>query len=219
MGCDIHFYVECKEGEQWFSADEWTPNKYYEMYRESERPMTVEYERRMYTERNYDLFAILANVRNGRGFAGIKTGEGFKPIALPRGLPADVSPEVRGESDGWGEDGHSHSWLTVQELLDYDWDQSTTHTGVVDAANYLVWRHEGKPRAWAGDVAGTRVKHVSAEEIERAISFGHSEGLYTRVEWSEPYRRSVGRFLEETLPKLQAIGPADHTRIVFWFDN
>jgi len=29
--------------------------------------------------RNYDLFAILANVRNGHGFAGIKTGGGIRP--------------------------------------------------------------------------------------------------------------------------------------------
>lgn len=45
--------------------------------------------------RNYNLFSILANVRNGVGFAGCKTGEGFEPIAMPRGFPADASPAVK----------------------------------------------------------------------------------------------------------------------------
>lgn len=45
-------------------------------------------------DRNYDVFAILANVRNGTGFAGIKTSSGFDPIDTPRGLPDDLSAEV-----------------------------------------------------------------------------------------------------------------------------
>lgn len=40
--------------------------------------------------RSYNTFAMLADVRNGRGFAGIKTSDGFPVIHEPRGLPADV---------------------------------------------------------------------------------------------------------------------------------
>lgn len=39
--------------------------------------------------RHYQLFAVLADVRNGYGFAGVQTGEPVKPIAKPRGLPPD----------------------------------------------------------------------------------------------------------------------------------
>jgi len=35
-----------------------------------------------------------------------------------KGLPVDVSTEVCGISDEWGIDGHSHSYLTVKELID-----------------------------------------------------------------------------------------------------
>ena len=49
------------------------------------------------------LFAILAGVRNGYGFAGCDTGDGFRPIAPPRGLPGDVSPEVAEEARRWTE--------------------------------------------------------------------------------------------------------------------
>jgi hypothetical protein len=45
--------------------------------------------------RNYNLFSILADVRNGVGFAGCKAGEGFEPISMPRGFPVDASPSVK----------------------------------------------------------------------------------------------------------------------------
>ncbi len=38
---------------------------------------------------------------------------------MPKGLPDNVSIEVKTESDEWGIDGHSHSFLTLKELLDY----------------------------------------------------------------------------------------------------
>lgn len=46
--------------------------------------------------RSYNTFAMLADVRNGSGFAGIKTSDGFPVIHEPRGLPADLE---RDEND------------------------------------------------------------------------------------------------------------------------
>ena len=45
-------------------------------------------------DRNYDVFSILADVRNGYGFAGVRTSTGFDPIAPGRGLPSDLSKGV-----------------------------------------------------------------------------------------------------------------------------
>ena len=66
--------------------------------------------------RDYDLFAKMANVRNYNG---------VEPISKPRGLPSDVSKTVAGISEAWDVDGHSHSWLTLDEvrsLLDHGAD-------------------------------------------------------------------------------------------------
>lgn len=121
MGCDVHFYVEVKKDGAWQSADRWKnqadagENAYYD----------VDYDERFYTSRNYNLFAILADVRNGYGFAGITTGEGFKPIDEPRGVPNDASNEYKAIVKQWDGDGHSHSYFTVAELLAYDWTQKT----------------------------------------------------------------------------------------------
>src|SRR4051794_16548380 len=111
MGCDIHFYVEKKdENGNWQSADAWETEDGYDC-------PSIPYKKRFYSGRNYDLFGILADVRNGRGFAGVKTGDGFVPIAEPRGLPDDASPKIKADCDRWGVDGHSHSYLSLSELL------------------------------------------------------------------------------------------------------
>src|SRR5262249_2591595 len=155
---------------------------------------------------NYNLFGILANVRNGSGFAGCDTGDGFVPISVPRGLPGDVSDEVRAETNRWGEDGHSHSWFTVAELLAYDWTQTTRLRGFVSAVNYYEWnrwrRQEGEgPDSYSGDIWGAGIEKVSEDEIRRrieALTGGDwrrqedkvKEGLakvFCQVEWEQPY--------------------------------
>src|SRR5262249_46209472 len=132
MGCDIHFYVEKQVNGAWYSADKWAPNE--DAGDEGEPILALAYKNRFYSDRNYNLFGILANVRNGSGFAGCDTGDGFVPISEPRGIPDDVSKEVKAEADRWDGDGHSHSWLTVTELMAYDWTQTTKLRGYVSAA-------------------------------------------------------------------------------------
>lgn len=113
MGCDIHLFVETRNHD----TGAWELR--------SDAP-------RLH-HRNYAVFAILANQRNG---------EGFTPISEPRGLPPDVSnalaaihandvaeepDESKEDADGeaygdyWVGD-HSFSWLTLAELL--EWRQS-----------------------------------------------------------------------------------------------
>ena len=119
MGCDIHFYVETQnENGEWVSADRWTKDDDGETY--------VAFQDAFYPGRNYNLFSILADVRNGIGFAGVKTGDGFEPISMPRGVPADACQEYKNQVSNWDGDGHSHSWYTLNELIDYDWDAKKT---------------------------------------------------------------------------------------------
>lgn len=78
--------------------------------------------------RNYLLFSVLADVRNGVGFAGCDTGNPITPIAYPKGLPTDSVVDQNGLLD----DLYSTSWLTLNELLDYDWDQKIVQRGSVE---------------------------------------------------------------------------------------
>lgn len=163
MGCDIHFYVETKVGDVWKTADKWTVDKY-----DDDGALHVDYKERLYEGRSYNLFAILADVRNGRGFAGIKTGEGFVPIDCPRGIPSDSCVEYVALAKRWGADGHSHSYFTLAEILQYDWTQVTKQQGYVSPTEWARWRDYGKPESWCVDVGGGFVKHLSNEEFEAA---------------------------------------------------
>lgn len=201
--------------------------------------MEVAYENRFYSCRNYGLFAILADVRNGRGFAGIKTGEGFNPIADPRGVPSDCCEEFRKEQDNYGSDGHSHSYFTVSELMAYDWTQVTCLQGYVDGKNFEEFERWKKkdgesPSEYCGMVSGQFVTHISNDEMRAVITqkIGDKRGsewqqavetldphCYTLVEWTQPYYKCCKEFLGETLPRLWQLGKPDDVRIVFFFDN
>lgn len=245
MGCDIHLFVEKQnQAGAWEAADKWTANPYFKGDPESESPLTVEHRQRFYTGRNYNLFAILANVRNGRGFAGVDTGDGFNPIAPPRGLPSDVTEAVKRESDSWGCDGHSHSYFTLAELLAYDWTQVTKHRGFLNGPEYIEWQRmldwESAPKSYCG-VSGGSVRHVSASEMKRITDGIKAEAkaampndwypsycdtvakrlgdTYCQVEWTQAYYESCSSFWSETIPRLLRVGPHEGVRIVFWFDN
>jgi hypothetical protein len=204
-------------------------------------------EKQFYSDRNYDLFSILANVRNGYGFAGVETGEGFVPISQPKGVPEDACPEYLAVVAQWDGDGHNHSWLTVRELLEYDWTQTTRKTGFVTISEWAEWRDHGSPRSWSGGVMGGSVVHVSSEDMERAWQtvreeYNHPEqrwasvhlcrsgpelermiellgNAYCRVGWEVSYYEQCGPFLSETMPRLWRLGPPDRVRCCFFFDN
>ena len=121
MGCDIHLFVEARKSENdpWESQDVWTKDEF------TEGQLTVDREDAWYSDRCYSLFAILADVRNGFGFAGIPTGNPVIPISQPRGLPSDCNNLVKQEHSSWGLNAHSESYLSVRELLEFDWAQKT----------------------------------------------------------------------------------------------
>ena len=111
MGIDIHMYAEVRHGDEWEKVGDVFTNSYgnHGDLPPSDRPW--EY-------RNYRLFSILANVRNYDNV--------FTPIAQPRGLPADVSPAVRALYAEAECEYFSASYLTLGELLDYNWQQTPT---------------------------------------------------------------------------------------------
>jgi hypothetical protein len=199
MGCDIHLFIEKKdEGGKWQVFD-YKAEFANGTYDDGSRKLDYEglFDSPFYAGRNYNLFAILADVRNGSGFAGCDTGDGFNPIAAPKGLPEDVTPEVKAESDGWDIDGHSHSYFTVAELKAYNWQQTTKHRGWVDAWNFEVWRREGKPNGWSGGISGSSIEHVSNQFLARLIDSGDIqwEGEEpTKTSWEgRSYSTPLGR--------------------------
>lgn len=238
MGTDIHMLAEVRKDGRWQPA--------YPLQAHEWRDGELGYPH-PYNDRNYDLFAMLADVRNGYGFAGIPTGAGFVPLAPQRGLPTDLCDEYRALDYELGD--HSQTWVTLAELLDYDWSQTTIKTGVVDAVTYARWRQYTEkyqpwsgPESYSGAISGGRVRNITNEEMDAVLatlkartgdSYARRErdtdgpeitNLYTSIEWEAPYAIRAGTFYTITMPKLQAfarsegVSPID-VRLVFGFDS
>lgn len=151
MGCDIHIQIERRVKGTWQRVP-WVddfrrqyPQFYPDVYAESPLVMPDQFERR-----NYNLFGVLANVRNGTW------GDPLPPIAAPRGAPSDSSIH---DDDLLGE--HSLSYVTLAELITYPWDETVQMCGWVSEEvaqqvettgippkTYAGWANTGRPVRW-----------------------------------------------------------------------
>lgn len=248
MGCDIHAYYEVRDQNsgQWEQHD-WTSKWIPEGQDLPDWRAMFETGDPFHISRNYHLFSILADVRNGSGFAGTKTGEGFNPICLPRGLPDDLSESVDKEnllvvgvdcdnstSKSWLQQGlsimidsdtvtnpdyHSHSWHTLTELRSFDWTQMTQLQGWVGAEDYQRFK-DGEPHGYSGSVSGNKVRHISIPEMEQCIANGNTNHAYTLIVWNKSYADCCRDFVENTIPAMNELAEdPDNVRLVFWFDN
>jgi hypothetical protein len=179
-------------------------------------------------DRNYDAFAIMANVRNGRGFAGAKTGEEMPPISEPRGFPIDASSVITAAYDDVGY--HDHSHLTLQEILDYDWLAEDTKTGVIPIDEWQRWKSWNKgrgvsPTRYFGAIHGSRIRVVEAAEAQLLFDLkADLAGVHVRDEWKVPRFRAARALWGELVPRLigsaRRLGvPPTHIRAVFFFDS
>lgn len=236
MGCDIHAAIEVSDGNGWKAIT--FPNRWYRADRPDEdEPKETP---RLDMGRNYDAFAILANVRNGRGFAGCDTGDGFVPMSDGRGLPDDITPEAR-ERGCTGD--HSDTYVTADEILSYDWTRTSKHRGWVNAAQFEEWdrikRWTPRPEEYCGDVAGPGVKFISIEAMRALLESvvgkdkygaGWTEALarlerehphtYCRIEWEEPYTEAAGDLWTKVVPLVMKL-KREHkdVRLVMNFDS
>src|SRR5689334_7537807 len=96
MGCDIHTYREKFIDGKWVTADPWEADEYEDV----DGRKAVPYKKAAFHDRNYNLFGLLAGVRNE-----------LPQSLAPRGMPWDASEEVRKACEDWDSDGHSHSYL------------------------------------------------------------------------------------------------------------
>lgn len=205
MGCDIHAFLEVKHYKYndkerkngiWVNADKWTRNEDVVLYPEDYgRKYEVKYEDRIYACRNYLLFAILANVRNHWD---------IKPISKPKGVPEDVTEEVKRECEYWDCDGHSHSYLTLTELLNFDqWDTPD------EDVDYAFCKEE--------------VKELEEKYGDKHIRTVYENDFVFKVYYKTYWRELCSEFMK-TLERMKSYlkegrTTTDDIRLVFWFDN
>lgn len=164
MGCDIHLFVERKSTNPKTNGKwRWVSPK--ENWKDSDEDW--------YMSRNYDLFAILADVRNDRGVTNTDGFCKFNPISSPKGWPSDASSEANQIHMRWDGDAHSDSYLTLRELVEFDWNQTITLTGFVDAIEYadMLYKSTNVPRIFWGGSNGK--PQVNTERMKLFLHTDH----------------------------------------------
>lgn len=163
--------------------------------------------------RNYAMFAVLADVRNGSGrippvwmeehehttddgqqvtipghWYDVEDGgmERLIPIDAPRGVPDDATLEWQANVAIWQHKSNSveATWLTAEEILEANWDQMIIRHGLVRESDYIELTETGKgPSAQIGGFGGEGAIEVSEEEYAEGKRGEH----YTlvRTTWTD----------------------------------
>lgn len=192
MGCDIHTYKEKFVDGRWQTADEWVP------YDNEEKTLEVPYKKHAYTGRNYNLFGLLAGVRNREGTLTL----------APRGIPFDVSPEVQAANESWDADGHSHSYLYLHELRSL---RSLVRERTIPVSGM---KRKDQVAALEASIASGAPNYDLLYPYCQGTT--DQDQIEFRIELPMDYM--VGKDLDEMIAAFDGIDGENH-RLVFWFDN
>ena len=152
MGCDIHSYAEVRKDGKWelvgdiFPADDFE-HKYHKR----------DFMNAPFRCRSYRLFGFLANVRN---YSKVPF------LSDHRNIPDDSSLHAKYDNE-WGYDGHSASWLSLKEMLDFDYNQTFEDRRCTKQTSPNVW--DGAALADIGEGEMTTYKDFLPEEYFRSL--------------------------------------------------
>lgn len=242
MGCDIHTLAEIQrevynhETQTSEFVDIWDAIKLpvftYAYCRENE-PISIYNESltsRPYQGRNYNLFSVLADVRNTRSTSNIfdpsmeyEERDSILPLALPKGIPDNASKGWKKECKRWGLDFHSHSYFTLQELLDGieagAFKQVIHQRGYVSLRQYLTLKETGEtPDSWSAYTSAPSMKEDEwealsdeekkphLEEVEEHSNEFFGGSVYIRTEWEWNLESAMGEFMR-TIEELKLNAP------------
>lgn len=201
------------------------------------------------TERDYQFFAGLGNVRNGFGFAGVDIFTPIEPLTDSRGFPDDMGAvatawsrsEFNYDSDnpleamladtfGWCGD-HSFGYCSASEFAAYDWSQGITEKGIVPYGIWEGWNDRDRihrPERCLQAVHGDYAVVVSPEAVEQANGdigslCGENASLYVQDQWQVPLVPDWKR--DKMVQFFKALQPFDYVaggrevRLIFGFDS
>lgn len=202
MGTDIHYDFQKKTvtetGEIWEDLN-----------------VDQEYQGKFYIGRDYMLFSVLADVRNGTGFAGVQTYDPLPVIAEPRGLPKDLGFEDDFD-DPYCYGDHSYSYLYGSEIIEYfNTPHMTTVYGVVPKATYMDWDGVSSPDSWCGNIGGPDVLIYDAVGQGTGVTLD-SNVSHVKINWHQDVNERLGYFRAIISHLISEHG---EIRMVFGFDS
>jgi hypothetical protein len=229
MGTDIHALVEISH-----RGEPWRPLKNMGMPQKGPR--------------DYPLFALLGDSRNHSGRheprwqepQTVETPEGQKveipgwwyapddggfdriePISEPRGVPDDATLIWRAFVAMWEARGASLdvTWLTLEDIVNADWDQVVYSYGVLPEEDYIALRDHGtKPDIHPAAAGGEGVRTVT--EIEYAAGERGENMTCISARWkSGTIRETSGNFLDMAKDLAEQIPDGTKLRFMLLFES
>ena len=245
MGCDIHLMLEINKSGKWTAIKGIDQNylnyalknlKAYENFQDEDTQdrNTYEYFVKeveisntptyyfLYNNRNYNLFSMLADVRNG-----IIVGEKYfelSALSSPRGIPADASKIYKKEVKRWGIDGHSHSYFTLNELDTSYWLELEHLYCFLFPDFYKQYLETGKIDYIITGRVDCNV--ISNEEMTDYICSKkydpRNRDIATLISYDIAHYELAKDFYNNVILYLRELGNKygrDNVRLVFFFDN
>lgn len=164
------------------------------------------YAHELESSRNYNMFGFVFGVRNYTE---------FKPLAHDRGLPDNASAILRGQSGDYGVDGHSHSWITWEELEKADWGEH-----IQDAWIYHYKNVKGEWVEQGGFMASSALPNEIHERCRKGEEVMYEGQLY-KCPKITPKDQISGDWKQDfdLMKDLAKKYGSNHVRMVVWFDN
>lgn len=197
--------------------------------------------------RNYELFSMLADVRNrsGRGTKQLRTiadpsggpdvewiydtddggHDPLIPISNPKGVPDDASQVWKDWLNEPQNDivYHDPSFLTLEELRTGQWDQVVYRDAVLTEEEYIALRDHGvQPTSLARGIGGVGALTVNEVEYAAGKRGENVTGVNTR--WRAGTVRDNTKTFMVMMTAFEGaaeevLGGADNIRILFAFDS
>lgn len=204
MGTDMFAYAELRDGDVWKAVPEPTPQTTPDPYSNYKGPLPVE---ALDVGRAYSLFAVLC----GNPISLVAKNDEIPAIAKARGFPKDMnacySKCFRDEYDPEGGD-HGFSWLSLAEIIDFDWNHKVTRSAWVDTKFAPLFTPGGSfPQDFPKDA-----------KRYHGLFHDPPEGTQ-KVTWSMTVADYVGRGHEYLIQELSRFGDKENVRMIFWFNS
>lgn len=181
--------------------------------------------------RHYQFFAFIGDVRNGYGFAGIKTGEPIKSPLAHRGLPDEIK-KLNEEYENYGQYNddcvyygeYSRSHFLLKEYLEnLNTFGNITKTCIISKEDHLEWSKRPvlesglrkEPEcSYCGGISGKDILVVNdnAVELNEYTSYTH-----VRIEYEINLKEEFQYFTDEVNRLIEVHG-TDQIRFVYGFD-
>ena len=113
--------------------------------------------------------------------------------------------------------------LTLEELLNYDWERETKGRAYFNEENWLSFVESGKIKRFCdAETLPVTIRRVRHDEIPNVLGRRNRQFRDTyqiQFEYMKKYSEAAGAFYTKTIPALRELGQPENVRIVFWFDN